>query len=84
VSICPGNFQALPEQTDRHHYGAWKILTVITQLTGEASTGGRAGKDRARGGQHGPRGGTGEEGLGRGKLGKLNGCIMHQVHTISQ
>ncbi len=77
VSVCPGSFQALPEQTNRHHYGAWKILTVITQLTRGASTsggGGRAGKNRARGastGQGGAR--AGKDQAGGSSIGAL--CI---------
>jgi hypothetical protein len=40
--------------------------------------GGHAGKDRAGRGPARARGGTSEEGPGEGKL---EGCIMHQVHT---
>ncbi len=65
-------------------------MTVITQLTkGGAGTsqGGGGGHGRGRtgrgGGGHGRGrtergGGTGGEGPGGGKL---DGCIMHQVHT---
>ncbi len=61
-------------------------MTVITQLTGggqqgRVSTGGEGQHERGKIGPGGParaRGGTGEEGPGKGKLDR---CIMHQVHT---
>jgi len=54
-------------------------MTVITQLTGGANTGGgTGGEGLGGGGHHGPGGGTGGEGPGGGKL---DMCIMHQVHT---
>jgi len=56
VSVYPGSFQALPEQTDKRHCGAWKILTIITQLIGAGPAG--VGPARA--------GGTGEEGPSEG------------------
>jgi hypothetical protein len=63
VSVCPGSFQALPEQIDRHHCGAWKILTVITQLTGGGQQGG------AKHGWRGPAEG-GPARARRGRAGK--------------
>ncbi len=59
-------------------------MTVITQLTRGATAGvstgeGGTGGERLGEGANTSKGeGMGEEGLGGGKL---DGCIMHQVHT---
>jgi len=79
VSICPSSFQALLGQTDRQ--------LIITQLTRKGPA--RAGNDRTRGASMGQGRGTGGEGSsGVGDTGKegssggkLDECIMHQVHT---
>ncbi len=49
------------------------------RVAGASTGGGGMGREGlGKGGQHGPGGGTSGEGPGRGKLDR---CIMHQVHT---
>jgi hypothetical protein len=82
LSVYPGSFQALLMQTPlRCHtwcpdlcffffdgfYFLWQLLPNW-----------QGGPARARGASTGQGGGTGGEGPGGGKL---DGCIMHQVHT---
>jgi hypothetical protein len=57
VCVCDGGF------------GGWGRERPVKQRV----TGGRAGKDRARG-----------AGTRQDRAGELNGCIMHRVHTSSK
>jgi hypothetical protein len=62
VSICPGSFQALPGQTDRHHYGFVFYDSYYSIDTGGARPGGKE---------------SGEGGHGRRRIGRREARQVH-------